>query len=128
MIIAFCILGVLLLCSVFLNVSLWCAINYLIDKDPKFTMDYYFDKEVEEKFPCSLLLSVKEGADFNGSVFDFSQYEETGVIGLTEFRKEITSGKTFEEEDGELKVAVLPNQIVCKMKDGSHQWDFRRLM
>jgi hypothetical protein len=31
------------------------------------------------------------------------------------------------DEDG-IRSALLPNQVVCKMKDGSYQWDFRPLM
>ena len=127
MVIAICILGGLLAISIFLNISMWYAIGQLLENNPQKTMEYYFDNETEERFPCSLLLAVKEGADFDGSVFDFSQYEENGVIGLTEFRKEYANGH-YTDEDGEPKTAILPNQIVCKMKDGSHQWDFRRLM
>lgn len=127
MIIAICVLAGLLAVSVFLNCAMWYAIGQVLDKNPQQTMNYFFENETEERFPCSLLLCVKEGAEFDGSVFDFSEYEEKGIIGLTEFRKASSNGH-FTDQDGEPKTAILPNQIVCKMKDGSHQWDFRRLM
>ena len=128
MLIIICILGFLLLCSIFINFSMWHAFSTLIDENPQLVLQYYFEHEVEEKFPCSLLLSIKEGADFDGSVFDFSNYEKNKIIGLTEFRKETTSNGKYEDDEGDPVAALLPNQMVCKMKDGSFQWDFRRLM
>ena len=80
MIIAICILSGLLLCSLFVIATLWMAISKIIDEymedNPKTFMKYYFEHQTEEKFPCTLLLTIQEGADFHGSVYDFSQYEE----------------------------------------------------
>ena len=127
MIIAICILGGLLLCSLFVIATLWMAINKIMDEymedNPKAFMKYYFDHQTEEKFPCTLLLTIQEGADFHGSVYDFSQYEEKNIIGLIECTKETTK-----RNDEEPKLALIPNQVVCKMKDGSFQWDFRGLI
>lgn len=132
MVIAICILGGLLLCSLFVIAAMWMAIGKLMDDymddNPKGFMRYYFDYQTEERYPCTLLLSIKEGADFDGSVYDFSQYEEKKIIGLTEYKKETTSNGRYDYEDGEPLIAPLPNQVVCKMKDGSFQWDFRSLM
>ena len=128
MIIAIYILGGLLLCSLFVIATLWMAINKIINEymedNPKVFMKYYFDHQTEEKFPCTLLLTIQEGADFHGSVYDFSQYEEKNIIGLIECTKETTKHNNNEEP----KLALIPNQMVCKMKDGSFQWDFRGLM
>lgn len=128
MIIAICILGGLLLCSLFVIATLWMAISKIMDEymeeNPKVFMKYYFDHQTEEKFPCTLLLTIQEGADFHGSVYDFSQYEEKNIIGLIECTKETTKHNNDEEP----KLALIPNQVVCKMKDGSFQWDFRGLM
>ena len=128
MIIAIYILGGLLLCSLFVIAALWMAINKIINEymedNPKVFMKYYFDHQTEEKFPCTLLLTIQEGADFHGSVYDFSQYEEKNIIGLIECTKETTKHNNNEEP----KLALIPNQMVCKMKDGSFQWDFRGLM
>lgn len=128
MIVAIYILGGLLLCSLFVIATLWMAISKIMDEymeeNPKAFMKYYFDHQTEEKFPCTLLLTIQEGADFHGSVYDFSQYEEKNIIGLIECTKETTK----HNDDEEPKLALIPNQVVCKMKDGSFQWDFRGLM
>ena len=131
MVIALCIIGVLLVCSLILNLILWGAIGRLMEialkdliNNPKLMLDEYYEKEVEEQFPCHLLLSIQEGADFDGSVYDFSQYEENKIISLTEFRKIITN-KMHIDENEEPMAVLLPNQMVCKMKDGSYQWDIR---
>lgn len=128
MIVAIYILGGLLLCSLLVIATLWMAINKIMDEymedNPKAFMKYYFDHQTEEKFPCTLLLTVQEGADFHGSVYDFSQYKEKNIIGLIECTKETTK----HNDDEEPKLALIPNQVVCKMKDGSFQWDFRGLM
>ena len=128
MIVIICILGGLLLCSFFVIATLWTAINKIIDEyienNPKTFMKYYFDHQTEEKFLCTLLLTIQEGADFYGSVYDFSQYEEKNIIGLIGYTKETTEYNDNEEP----KLALIPNQVVCKMKDGSFQWDFRGLI
>ena len=128
MIVTICILGGLLLCSLFVIAALWIVIGKIMDEymedNPKAFMKYYFDHQTEEKFPCTLLLTIQEGADFHGSVYDFSQYEEKNIIGLIECTKETTKHNDEEEP----KLALIPNQVVCKMKDGSFQWDFRGLM
>lgn len=128
MIVIICILSGLLLCSFFVITTLWMTIGKIMDEymedNPKAFMKYYFEHQTEEKFPCTLLLTIQEGADFHGSVYDFSQYEEKNIIGLIECTKETTKHNDNEEP----KLAPIPNQVVCKMKDGSFQWDFRGLM
>lgn len=130
MIIAICILSGLLLCALFVIVSLWMAIGKLMDdyitSNPKESMKFYLDKFAEEKFSCTLLLTENNDADFDGSVYDFSLYEEKNIIGLIECKKKTTSNE--KEDDEEPRFALLPNQTVLRMKDGSYQWDFRGLM
>ena len=127
MVITIIILGILLFISLSANLAMWLAIDKLIDSfienNPTEAMKYYFKQNAEETYPCTLLLSIKEGAEFDGSAYDFSLYEETGVIGLTEFKTQASSGK-YEDYDGDPLVAALNNQIVYKMKDGSYMWDF----
>lgn len=126
MIIVICILAGLLLCSLFVIACMWYAIGKLIDEyieaNPKEMMKFYWDKYAEEKFPCTLLLTENNNAEFDGSVYDFSQYEEKNIIGLIECKK----GNVTEDE--EPRFALIPNQTVLRMKDGSYQWDFRGLM
>lgn len=118
------ILSFILICLIIVIFSLWKAICKILDDNPEVAIKYYFDHEVEETFPCYLLLSIKEGANFDGSSFDFSKYKDKKIIALTEFRKEITMPEGSEA----YSTILLKNQIVYKMKDGSFQWDFRRLM
>ena len=70
------------------------------------------------------LLTENNNAEFDGSVYDFSQYEEKNIIGLIECKK----GNVTEEDDEEPRFALIPNQMVLRMKDGSYQWDFRGLI
>lgn len=127
MIIAICVLTGLLLCALFVIACLWYAINKLMDEyieaNPKEMMEFYWDKYAEEKFPCTLLLTENNNAEFDGSVYDFSQYEEKNIIGLIECKK---GNVTIDDE--EPRFALIPNQMVLRMKDGSYQWDFRGLM
>lgn len=127
MIIAICILAGLLFCALFAIACLWYAINKLMDEyieaNPKEMMKFYWDECAEEKFLCTLLLTENNNAEFDGSVYDFSQYEEKNIIGLIECKK---GNVTIDDE--EPRFALIPNQTVLRMKDGSYQWDFRGLM
>lgn len=128
MVVTICILGGLLLFAIITIFTLWKDLNVVMDdymeKNPQEFMGYYLDKQSEERYPCTLLLTIQEGADFDGSVYDFSQYEEKNIIGLIECKK----GATKHNDDDEPQIALIPGQTVCKMKDGSYQWDFRGLM
>lgn len=130
MVIAICILSGLLLFSLLIIATMWSSIGKMIElyvkEHPEESIKQWFEQNIEERYPCTLLLSVKEGADFTGSVYDFSLYDEKKIIGLTEYQTEIEH-EDKNDEDG-IRSALLPNQIVCKMKDGSYQWDFRPLM
>lgn len=130
MVIAICILSGLLLLSLLIIVAMWSGVEKMIEvyikEHPEESLKQWFEQNIEERYPCTLLLSVKEGADFTGSVYDFSLYDEKKIIGLTEYQTEIEH-EDKNDEDG-IRSALLPNQIVCKMKDGSYQWDFRPLM
>ncbi len=132
MIIAIIILSGLLLCSIFIILTLWYALSQIIDEyldnNPKVFVDYYLTHESKNKFPCTLLISIQENAEFEGTIYDFSKYEESNIIGLIEYKKDNSFNGKFQDEDGNPVPAFLPNQIVYEMKDGSFQWDFRHLM
>ena len=129
MVIAICILGGLLFCAIITIFALQYALNVVlndyIEKNPQEVISYYLDQETEERYPCTLLMTMKENAGFDGSVYDFSQYEEKNIIGLIGCKKEAAK---HNEDDEEPQIALIPGQTVCKMKDGSYQWDFRGLM
>ena len=39
-----------------------------------------------------------------------------------------TEAENVTEDDEEPRFALIPNQMVLRMKDGSYQWDFRGLI
>ena len=107
----------------FLLRAVWHALLEAIEDNPKLTAEIYFDeKNVEEKFPCMLLLTLKEGTDQEAQIFDFSQYEELGIIAMTQLDTEVRLTKHCEDN---MVSTIIPDQIVCRMKDGSYQWDVR---
>ena len=128
MIIAIFILGGLLLFAIWIIACLWYAVSKLMDEyitsNPKGSVKFYLEQFAEEKFPCTLLLTENNDADFDGSIYDFSQYKEKNIIGLIECKKTVPT----EDDDEEPRFALLPNQTVLRMKDGSYQWDIRGLM
>ena len=107
----------------FLLRAVWHALLEAIEDNPKLKAEIYFDeKNVEEKFPCMLLLTLKEGTDQEAQIFDFSQYEELGIIAMTQLDTEVRLTKHCEDN---MVSTIIPDQIVCRMKDGSYQWDVR---
>lgn len=130
MIIACCILGTLLLLAILAVAFLWYTLNIILDEylehNPIEVIKYYFETQCEEKFPCTLLLSVQGDADFNGSVFDFSKYNDSKIIAMTEYKTD--NNTKYLDEDGNSIVVILTDQEVYKMKDGSYQWNFQSLL
>jgi hypothetical protein len=103
--------------------SVWHALLEAIEDNPKLKAEIYFDeKNVEEKFPCMLLLTLKEGADQEAQIFDFSRYEELGIVAMTQLDTEVRLTKHCEDN---MVSTMIPDQIICRMKDGSYQWDVR---
>ena len=120
------IIGLLIAVLLFMGLLLWAVWHALleaIEDNPKLKAEIYFDeKNVEEKFPCMLLLALKEGADQEAQIFDFSQYKELGIIAMTQLYTEVSLTKHCEDN---MISTMIPDQIICKMKDGSYQWDIR---
>ena len=115
-ILAFIVIGLILLLR-----STWRALLQAIEDNPRFKAEVYFSEEnIEEKFPCMLLLTLKEGADQEAQIFDFSQYEKLGIIALTQLDTETRITKHCEDN---MMSTMIPDQTVYKMKDGSYQWD-----
>lgn len=111
MIIAICILSALLIISLWIVACLWYAINILIDKyiesNPEQMLKYFYEKYAEEELPCTLLLTKNNNADFDGSIYDLSLYEEKNIIGLIECEKKTASEDECEED--EEPMVLLPN-------------------
>ena len=122
MIIAIIVLSIVIIGLIIYNGMLQESIRILINREininPEEAMSDYLENNTEEKFPCTLLISIIDEVDFEGVAYDFSEYEEKGVIGMTGFYK-----KTIPEENK--GPSILPNQTVLKMKDGEMVWDTR---
>ena len=122
MIVAIIILSIVIIGLLIFNGMLQECIRILINKDidinPEEAMKEYFENNIEEEFPCTLLISIIDKMDFEGVAYDFSEYEEKGIIGMTGFYK-----RTIPEENK--GPSILPNQKVLRMKDGEMIWDTR---
>ena len=67
-----------------------------------------------EKFENATLLLLEQYAPEQAIVYDFSKWESDKIIGVTAMHKDIK----FEED----RISVVPNQTVCKFKDGTILW------
>ena len=122
MIIAIIVLSIVIIGLLIFNGMLQECIKILINKDidinPEEAMKEYFENNIEEEFPCTLLISIIDEMEFEGVAYDFSEYEEKGIVGMTGFYK-----RTIPEENK--GPSILPNQKVLRMKDGEMIWDTR---
>lgn len=129
MIIIMIILGVLLILSLCSNIFLYNGLIYFVHHPEEMQVslvDAYYNRHVKKEYPCTLMITYKSNADFNGSVYDFSKYEDSKIIGLTEFKKDNYYDQF--KQDGEDLVIILADQVVCLMEDGSYLWDLRSFM
>ena len=122
MVIAIIILSLLLIVSIIFNVILRSALRIMtaqfLTSSPEEAINYYYEKCSVKEFPCTLLISMVGEAQFEGVSYDFSIYEEKGVVGLIGYKKE----KISEKEE---MTSIIPNQKVLLMKDGEYMWDMR---
>ena len=104
--------------------------NHYFKNEPKVVMNCYFEEEnIKNKYPCKLLITINTDINLDCYQFyDFSTYEENGVIGLTVNTNDVRVQNKFKDEDGNYKATIIPNQLVYEMKDGEYQWDFRPFM
>ena len=69
---------------------------------------------VEEKFEGATLLLLEQYAPEQTMIYDFSKWEDSKIIGVTAMHKD---AKVDDERFG-----IVPNQIVCRFKDGTVLW------
>jgi hypothetical protein len=62
------------------------------------------------------------------AAYDFSEYEERKIIGLTIYYGDDSRIKQMFKGDEEEISLMYYNQKVYEMKDGGYQWDFRSLL
>ena len=83
----------------------------------------FSDKNIEEKYPCTLILNATYDVPFTGTAFDFSEYEKSKIIGLTICNPKNPKYKDYFDENGDFYNVIIPDQVVYKMKDGSYTWE-----
>lgn len=103
--------------------------KYLKD-NPDMALDFYYESNAVEAYKCTLFLTIKEDSEFDGAMYDFSMYNEAGIISLVDCRsnRSARAKRQYVDENGDPITGALPNQTVYLMKDGSYEWDVRPVL
>ena len=118
----FAVLGLIVLAGI-IHYILEDIVNLIMITDPECAKRVRFsDRNIEEKYPCTLILNATYDTPFTGTAFDFSEYEKNKIIGLTVCNPKNSKYKDYFDEEGNFCNVIVPNQTVCKMKDGSYIW------
>lgn len=72
---------------------------------------------VEEKFEGATLLLLEQYAPEQTMIYDFSKWKDSKIIGVTAMHKDVKV-----DEDGDERLGIVPNQTVCRFKDGTVLW------
>lgn len=129
MVIAIIILSVLFAFALAAIGILYYVITVLIDlafdNNPREMTKEYFARFAKEGYDCTLMLTFQEHMGYDGAIFDFSRYEDNGIIMMVEcYKGKSTNPKdNYYNEDGTPNTVFIPNQKVWLMQDGSYQWD-----
>lgn len=130
MIIAIIILSILLILSIIYNILFTKGVAKLfnlenIEQKYNLIVDYYEDaSNIEESFPCCLLLHLQFNAKESAKITDFSNYENSNIIGYSVLSKgPPPPGYANQlEEDGSIRM-LIRNVQVNKYKDGEYFWE-----
>lgn len=134
MVIAIVILGIFLfvaLCAIGFLFMILKACSKYIKLDDKTATNIFFDKKnIVKEYPCNLLLTLTINENLSNmlAAYDFSEYEERKIIGLTIYYGDDNRIKQMFKGDEEEISLMYYNQKVYEMKDGGYQWDFRSLL
>lgn len=72
---------------------------------------------IEERFEGATLLLLEQYAPEQTMIYDFSKWEDSKIIGVTAMHKDVKV-----DEDGDGRLGIVPNQTVCRFKDGTVLW------
>lgn len=130
MIIAIVILSILLILSIIYNILFTKGVAKFLDPETieqKYNLiaDYYEDaNNIEESFPCCLLLHLQFNAKEFAKITDFSNYENSNIIAYSGLSKSPPPpGYANQlEKDGSIRMLVR-NVRVNKYKDGEYFWE-----
>lgn len=121
------VLEILLIAAICVIFLLCKTIIFIVD--PNAAIKKWYNKNVVEEFPCTLLWTFENDWDFEGSSCDFSLYKDYNVIGLTEYYKD--KGLLEEKyymENNEPTLLCIPDQKIVLLKDGRYEWDLRQYL
>lgn len=86
----------------------------------------WLDENIEEEILCNIIWTFENNSKFEGVVYDFSNFQENGLVGVTTCCKErYFFEKEFFDENGEPIVSIIPEQTILLLKDGGYEWDMR---
>ena len=98
---------------------------WVLEQKYNLIVDYYEDaSNIEESFPCCLLLHLQFNAKESAKITDFSNYENSNIIGYSVLSKgPPPPGYANQlEEDGSIRM-LIRNVQVNKYKDGEYFWE-----
>ena len=117
------VVGLIILAGI-IHYILEDIVNLIMITDPECAKRVRFsDRNIEEKYPCTLIINATYDTPFTGTAFDFSEYEKSKIIGLTICNPKNPKYKNYFDENGDFYNVIIPDQVVYKMKDGSYAWE-----
>ena len=117
------VVGLIILAGI-IHYILEDIVNLIMITDPECAKRVRFsDRNIEEKYLCTLILNATYDTPFTGTAFDFSEYEKSKIICLTICNPKNPKYKDYFDENGDFYNVIIPDQVVYKMKDGSYAWE-----
>lgn len=90
----------------------------------EFCPERTYEEEVQEEIHATALVTFQEQAGMDGVAFDFSAYEDKGLVAVTTLYRGSGPGAlaACKYENGDSGVLVMPHQTFGIMKDGGIIW------
>jgi hypothetical protein len=130
MVIAIVILSILLILSIIYNILFTKGVVKLLDPETieqKYNLiaDYYEDaNNIEESFPCCLLLHLQFNAKEFAKITDFSNYENSNIIAYSVLSKSPPPPGYANQLEKDSSIRMLIRNVrVNKYKDGEYFWE-----
>lgn len=128
------VLSIFLVLAIMAVIVLYKTMVYIILNNTALTEQYidlkqWYNDNIEKEFPCTIAWTFNNDWEFEGSIYDFSLYDDYNIIGLTECYKDkhITKSEYFIDNNTP-SVFFIPNQKVVLLKDGNYEWDLRQYL
>ena len=96
----FAVLGLIVLAGI-IHYILEDIVNLIMITDPECAKRVRFsDRNIEEKYPCTLIINATYDTSFTGTAYDFSEYESKKIIGMTVCNPKNSKYKDYFDEEG----------------------------